>query len=457
MKVRYKIISAFMLVTIVVVAAVCIFIYYFTAAQQKTDFTKRLYNRALTIASLIFKLPQDDYGLLSKLDSSTTSLRVAENINIYNNRNSRIYRFARNYQDTVAISTDLLNEIRVQKYIATMAGDKQLVAIYYMEGPFPVVVAISAIDENGQNNLAELQRSLLLAFITGSVLSFLTGWLFSRQLLKPIENIAHAVNNISATNIENRLPDSGVKDEWNLLAVTFNNLLARLQESFEVQGRFISNASHELSTPLTSVINQIDVTLRKKRTNEEYLAVLESVQADVQHMSSLTQQLLNIARTARGGAIQTEPVRIDEIIMELPFLLKKVSPVYNVQTFFDELPEDESLCTVNGNYDLLLAAFRNIADNGCKYASDHQVKISLSFIGKKIVVLFSNTYTEFNPGELESIFQPFQRGSNATTEKGYGLGLSLTRRIILLHKGEIKAEISEPGNILITVILPSAG
>ncbi|MDE3251831.1 MAG: HAMP domain-containing protein [Bacteroidota bacterium] len=457
MKVRFKIISAFMLVTLVVLAAVCIFIYYFTASQQKTDFTKRLYNRALTVASLIFKLPPDDYDLLSKLDSSTTSLRVAETINIYNNRNSRIYRFAKNYQDTVAIGTELLNKVRSQNFISTTLDNKQLVAIYYMEGPFPIVVVISAIDENGHDNLAELQKSLLLAFLAGSVLSFLTGWLFSRRLLKPIENIAQAVNNISATNIQNRLPESGVKDEWNLLAVTFNNLLERLQESFEIQGRFISNASHELSTPLTSVINQIDVTLRKERSNEEYLAVLESVQADTRHMSSLTQQLLNIARTARGGAIQTESVRIDEIIMELPFLMKKISPEYQVQTYFDELPEDENFCTVNGNYDLLLSAFRNLSENGCKYASNHLIKISLSFIGKNIVVLFSNTYAAFDPAELESIFQPFQRGSNASNEKGYGLGLSLTRRILLLHKGEIKAEIAEPGNILITVILPSAG
>jgi two-component system sensor histidine kinase ArlS len=107
------------------------------------------------------------------------------------------------------------------------------------------------------------------------------------------------------------------------LSVTFNNLLHRLQESFEIQGRFISNASHELSTPLTSVINQIDVTLRKSRTNEEYLKVLQSVQSDAQHMTDLTQQLLVLARTSRGGALATMGIRIDEVIMELPGFIKK--------------------------------------------------------------------------------------------------------------------------------------
>ncbi|MBK9486046.1 MAG: hypothetical protein IPO01_12840 [Chitinophagaceae bacterium] len=94
---------------------------------------------------------------------------------------------------------------------------------------------------------------------------------------------------------------------------------------------------------------------------------------------------------------------------------------------------------------MLLSAFKNIAENGCKYATDHRVKISLSFIGNKIIVMFSNKSTALNPEELITIFQPFQRGVNAQDVNGYGLGLSLTRRIILLHKGEIKAEIPESG------------
>jgi two-component system copper resistance phosphate regulon response regulator CusR len=141
---------------------------------------------------------------------------------------------------------------------------------------------------------------------------------------------------------------------------------------------------------------------------------------------------------------------------ELPALLKKTSPDHTALVFFDDLPENENLCTVNGNYELLLSAFRNIAENGCKYAPDHTVHISLSFVGTRIIVLFSNHYESFKPDEVEKIFQPFQRGSNAANEPGYGLGLSLTRRIILLHKGEIKAELLDEDQLLISVILPSA-
>ncbi len=444
-----------MLLTVIVLAALCAFVYYHTAAQKEKDFTTRLRNRAATVASFLFKLPEKDFTLLSKLDSSTSSLLAFENISIYNNRNQRIYRYAKNVTDTAAIDAEMLNKARLDGQVNTNIGQRQSVALYYQQSESPVVILVSAVDENGILNLYDLRKSLLFALVAGIFLAFISGWFFSRQLLNPISKISTTVTSISATNIEARLPTSTVEDEWNQLAVTFNNLLSRLQESFEIQGRFISNAAHELSTPLTSMSNQIDVVLHKSRTNEEYLAVLQSVKADVHHMTSLTQQLLKLAQTARGGAIQTEPVRIDEVLMELPLVLKKISPLYQVKIFFDELPDNEKLCTINGSYELLLSAFKNIAENGCKYATDHRVKISLSFIGNKIIVMFSNKSTALNPEELITIFQPFQRGVNAQDVNGYGLGLSLTRRIILLHKGEIKAEIPESGEFLVTVILPS--
>lgn len=455
MKVSYRIATGFTLLTTLVVAALCVFIYLNTRQQQEEDLSRRLHNRALTVATLLFTLPDNDYRLLASLDSATTNSLVSENINVYNNRNRRIYRFARNTDDTVAVTADLLNRARLDGEFETRQDHKTILALYYQQQQVPVVVVVSAIDTAAETKLQELAHSLLLAFIAGAFLSFLAGWIFSKQLLKPLEQITKTVNNISATNIEKRLPEPSTADEWHRLAVTFNNLLARLQESFEVQGRFISNASHELSTPLTSVINQIDVTLRKERSNEEYLNVFRSVLSDVQNMSALTRQLLDIARSARGGSFQTEPVRIDEIIMELPGYLRRISPNYTARTFFDELPDEESLCTVNGNYELLFSAFRNLAENGCKYSPDHTVNISLSFAEGRIITLFSNQFENLDPRELENIFQPFQRGTNAGAQKGYGLGLSLTRRIILLHKGEIRAETDEAGSMLITLILPA--
>ncbi len=445
-----------MLLTVTVLAALCVLAYYITQSQQQRDFGRRMHNRTSTISNLLTKLPPNSgYEVLSKLDSAMATLLVFYNIHVYDANNRPVYQFNRDPAQSITIDPSILHTARMQGYISAPFGEKQVAAIYQPGAHPPAVVVTVASDENGKKNLRELAKSLLYAFLVSTFLACLTGWLFSRRLLKPVEAIANTVNSISANNIEARLLESKVNDEWNKLAVTFNRLLNRLQESFEIQGRFISNASHELSTPLTVISNQIDVTLQKERSNEEYLEILQSVRSEVQHMTDLTQQLLTLARTARGGALQTELLRIDEIIMELPAILHKISKDNIVVEHFTELPDNESLSTVEGNYELLLSAFTNIAQNGCKYSPDQKVTISLSFEKNKILVQFSNRFDSFDPREIDAIFQPFQRGGNASAEPGYGLGLSLARRIILLHKGEIKAEITGVDTMHISIMLPS--
>ena len=83
----------------------------------------------------------------------------------------------------------------------------------------------------------------------------------------------------------------------------------------------------------------------------------------------------------------------------------------------DELPEDEDYCLVNGNYALLLSAFKNIAENGCKYSPNNHVKVSLSFIENKIVILFSNICVTINQNEIDNLFQPFMM-QNMTLQLG---------------------------------------
>ncbi len=455
MKVKYKITLAFIVLAVLLLLSSCLFTFLNTKKQQERDFAKMLQNKALTISSLIFTNKKVNYNILSKVDSASKNLLFSENINVFNNNNERIYHFIENANDTTEVPIKLVEQARVEKKVITQLLTQEAIAMYFTRNNYPIVITVSASDENGKSKLEALKWNLVYSFLVGSILSFLFGWVFSNIILKPLVNISNRVNKISASNFEERLPVNTLKDEWSILAKTFNELLTRLRESFELQGRFIANASHELSTPLTSVSNQIDVVLRKDRTKDEYLQVLRSVKSDVQHMSELTQQLLEIARTSSGGSIQTENVRVDELLMEIPSLMKKIDPEYNVTIFFDELPEDEDYCFVNGNYALLLAAFKNIAENGCKYSPNHHVKVSLSFIENKIVILFSNTCVTISQNEIDHLFQPFQRGSNSNSIKGYGLGLSLTRRIMLIHKGEIKAEISNDSTIMISVILRS--
>jgi signal transduction histidine kinase len=116
---------------------------------------------------------------------------------------------------------------------------------------------------------------------------------------------------------------------------------------------------------------------------------------------------------------------------------------------------EESECIVFGNFDLLYIAIKNIIENGCKYSADHCSRVKLESSAERILVNVSNKGDVIAEQEIEQIFQPFYRGDNATEVRGFGLGLPLARRIISLHKGEIKVNSGLTGTRF-TIVLPAS-
>ena len=261
---------------------------------------------------------------------------------------------------------------------------------------------------------------------------------------------------ISARNLTRRIETGTAQDEWFYLASTLNQLLNRLQESFELQSRFIANASHELSTPLTSISSQIQVSLQRDREAVEYRNVMESIYQDVQHMSKLTQTLLEFAKASGStGGLEINLIRIDEIILQLPSEIVKMNEQYSVALQFDELPEEEDDLMVFGNEPLLLTAIKNIVINACKYSTDHKALIKLE-ITNQIVITICDKGKGISKNELTRIFQPFYRVQENSANKGFGLGLSLAERIIKLHKGSIEVTSVIDEGTCFAVFLPIA-
>jgi signal transduction histidine kinase len=291
----------------------------------------------------------------------------------------------------------------------------------------------------GKQNLSSLLNILIASFLIGVIIILVSGYFFSRRLLLPIKKITEDVEEISAQNLARRIQTGIAKDEWYQLSYTLNNLLNRLQESFELQRRFISNASHELSTPLTSISSQLEVTLQRPRDAEEYRKVMQSIYQDVQHMSKLTQTLLEFAKASgNAGGLEISLIRIDEIILTLPSEAIKIDPAYSIFLEFENLPEEEEKLLVFGNEALLLTAIKNIAINACKYSNDHQAVVTLKVEEDYLSIIVSDKGKGMPQEELSNIFQPFYRVEEDRHAGGFGLGLSLAERIIKLHKGSIE-------------------
>jgi two-component system, OmpR family, sensor histidine kinase ArlS len=458
MPIRLRITILFVTLVIIILGIVCTGVYYFSYTARINTITTRLTNRAITTARMLEQQEIFDQKLVQRIDSLTTISLKNKTVQAYDYKNNKIYSYSDVNGDTLHIPDDVLDEARVNGNYYFTISDKEAVAYHYSSDLSRIVVISAAEDVDGKQSLHALLNILLFSFLVGNAIVLVTGYIFSTRLLQPIKKITSDVEEISVQNLARRLKTGHTKDEWYKLADTLNRLLNRLQDSFDLQRRFISNASHELSTPLTSISSQLEVSLQRDRNADDYKKVMQSISQDVRHMNKLTQTLLEFAKASGNpGGLDINLVRIDEIILRLPYELSKINEQYAVTLQFDSMPDDEEKLLAFGNEELLLMAIKNIVLNACKYSSNHHASINLEVDEKTIVINISDQGKGIPEDELKTIFQPFYRVDENVSNHGFGLGLSLADRIIKLHKGNINVKSTLNIGSTFVIKIPTAG
>lgn len=454
MKTRYKITLLFSLLVTAILLVVSIIVYYFTYLVRQDIFMKRLNSRANNNAQVLSYVKSNDHEFLDKINSSSMEVLRNKSVAIYDSSGNLYYEYATNPNEPSGVSQDVINSaVSNGQYFYTV-GYREALAVNYIVSGDHFVVVVAAYDSDGWTLLMQLKRIFFISLILGLIISLLAGHFFSSQLLKPVAQIISEVNEISSHNLSKRIKAGASQDELNQLANTFNDLLDRLQEYFTSQRRFISNASHELSTPLTSISSQLEVTMQRNRSSEEYQEVLQSVYEDVVQMRQLTKSLLEIAKTGSEGSIELNEIRIDEVLFKVMADIKKIHPDFRVElNFIDSAYEGNFL--VFGNVDLLYMAIKNIVENGCKYSSDTTARVELSFDNNTTIIEVMSIGKQIAKEEMEKIFQPFYRSSTAEGKTGFGLGLALAKRIIALNKGTLMVKSSENNETIFTIIIPT--
>jgi len=454
MNIRFKITLLFTLLVIGILSLISYSVYYFAERSRQEVFRQRLRAGANNRANLFAILGDNKIDVLQKIDSSSTTQVGQRGLVIYEN-DRPAYEFYGKDVKRLVITPQMIADVKVNKVKFIKEGDADLYITYQDYNNKKLIVFYIGSDEDGKRRIADLKGILLSSLLAGVIITIVVGYIFSTQLVRPINRIIKEVNEVSFNNLSERIYGGDGQDELSRLANTFNNLLNRLQESISIQKRFISNASHELSTPLTSISSQLQVTLYKERSTEEYHNVLHSIQEDVEQMRQLTKSLLEIAKTGYEGGIELTEVRIDEIMLKITGDVKKINAAYNVELEFGEFPDDDKSCLTYGNPDLLYSAIKNITENACKYSDDKHAFLSLIFSNKEIICEIKNNGKVIAPEELESIFHPFYRGSTSSDTKGFGLGLALSQRIIALHKGRVKVQSDKTNGTVFTITFPS--
>lgn len=428
-------------------------IYYFSATYRESEFYSRLENKGINTAKLLIEVKEVDHDLLKIIDRNTINALYNEKVLIYDYKDHEIYNSLDD--DSIHVSKELLDKIRLQKVIRYHVGKNEVIGLLYADKYDRFVVIASALDKYGKSKLNNLKWIIIIGFFISIGLTVFIAKIFAQRALKPMSDVVKQVDKITIASLNMRVSEGNGTDEIAQLSITFNHMLERLESAFEMQRSFVSNASHELRTPLTSITGQIEVSLMKPRTQEEYEAILESVLEDIKNLNSLSNGLLDLAKASSDiSAIALRSLRIDEILWETRAELIKRKKNYKISIQFSEPIDDELVLTVLGNDHLLKTAMINVMDNACKFSSDKSVEILLSVKDQFIVADFTDKGIGIDTADIEKIFQPFFRAKNAKSITGNGLGLSLTDKIIHLHQGEISINSQLNKGTLVTISIP---
>ena len=293
------------------------------------------------------------------------------------------------------------------------------------------------------SQLGEILRLSLILLPILIVISVILSYLLADRFLSPIRRIERTANRVTrGDDLGKRIEEGKNNDEIGRLAKVFNEMLDRLQGSFEAERRFTSDASHELRTPTTVILAQADYTLEKERSAQEYEEALEVIRAQGRRMSALISDMLDYTRMEQSGRYDLSE-RVD-----LSLLTSEIC------ADFDLIGKDgislethvEEGITVRGNKLLLSRMITNLTDNAYKYGRrDGHVRVTLSHGEGTAILEVADDGIGVPEGERDKIFDRFYRVESSRTTKGTGLGLAMVKKIALLHGAEIGLE-SEVGS-----------
>ena len=435
MNIRTRLTLLFVLLVASIMLLFTVTVYYLYEQFRQQEFEQRLEDKAFTTVRL-----REDVGVVPQADLPVI---VDEQVTIYNNRGVVIYNQNRDRkQSRFRIPPDFLRKITLRQPQYIRSGDIEAVGVLHINsrGESLFIIA-SGNDRYGFSKLVRLREILFSSWLLSLIIVGIAGYLFATDALRPVAELIAQVNAISATNIHERLRVGRQRDELADLARTFNALLTRLEEAFVLQKSFVSHASHELRTPLTVMMGQIEVTRLLARSNDEYEVSLDGLLDEVKSMIRLVNGLLELARASSDvTTVHYQPVRIDELLWQAQSQLIQKKPEYQIDIDFDNLPHHEEELVIVGEESLLQTAFQNLMENGCKYSADGRVSVLISFERGQVQLTFSDHGYGIPATDLPHIFEPFYRSETTMTIKGHGIGLTLTQRIIELHKGQITVE-----------------
>lgn len=288
-----------------------------------------------------------------------------------------------------------------------------------------------------------------------AVLAALGGFRITRQAFRPVTQMAETARAIgTGSDLSQRIETDGRGDELNQLGDTMNEMLARLQASFEAERQFSSDVSHELRTPIAVIRSQCEFALSGQAGEEEKREAFEAVLKQSERMNSIVSQLLLLSRAENGKFVpEREPVELNVLCETVCEELEAMAAERQV-----ELAWNTEKLQIVGDETLLIRMVNNLVSNAIRYnRPGGSAEVSLRKRGKYAVLTVRDTGIGIRREDLGQIFNRFYRADRSRSSEGTGLGLSMAAWIARVHGGSIRAESVYGEGSVFTAELPIEG
>jgi len=315
--------------------------------------------------------------------------------------------------------------------------------------------AIAAEPLDGvEADLAAIRRALFLALPLILAVAGAGGYWFAARSLKPLDSMAAQARLISGSNLDSRLQIGDAAAELTTLAASFNELLARIDQSFEGMRRFVADASHELRTPVAIIRGEADVALSNDRSAAEYRESLAIILDESRRLSVLVDDLLNLARADAGRVkLQQQPFYWNDLLTECCRAMQSLAAARRIELVCGTAPD----IPFQGDEELLRRMTLNLLDNAIRYTPPGgRVAAELETRADGVLLRVSDNGAGIPPEAAPHVFERFFRADKARSRGhgGFGLGLAIVKWIAESHRGAVELA-SQPGaGSVFTVTLP---
>ncbi|WP_457129811.1 ATP-binding protein [Mucilaginibacter sp. HD30] len=415
-------------------------VYYLFADLRENEFIGLLTEKAQTTAKLLIHVKEVSYPMQKIIDSNTVNKLYNEKTQVYNEARELIYSSAS--RPGIHWTNGDFDKIKKDKSVLKKNAPYVVLGIYGIVEKNGYYVLISADDTYYSVGLRNIKYILFCAFVTGTVLVWLLSFGLGKRALEPLDNFRRKIQEINDSNLKIRLHKAEREDEINVLASSFNQMMDRIDNAYDRQREFTSNASHELRTPIARIAAQLENLSHRDELDETIRTNLQSIFQDTFQLSEVVSSLVALADiNSREHRLSFTRTRLDEIVYSSTAELAKRYPDFKLKFEIENNTGKDTDLEISGDETLLKIVLLNLFKNAYLYSDNHQPECLISQGEGKVTLYITNTGEPPDVSDTALLFTAFYRGSNSISIEGSGIGLGIVKRIVDYHKAKINYRI----------------